>query len=632
MALSKPNEYKEVSAKQNEETVYAEDINQIISNIEKLKGGQANEAPISNIKELKEHLDNLEQGAGSGGNIDNIPADKVSFNNDNANLDFSSKYDFPKFKNELKEIYEIKLITDYSINNVSHIDDVQDVYTLILEKNTDKYILKGNLNYNNTSQYTSSLNFYIISIDGNNDFGHIISEMFQFINSESNAKENEILIEGLNNFKYAFGFYYAIPIFQIKKQDNSNFEEKEYTINIEIQLNNIQNNQEFIPIACGTSGLSFLKLKNINGKAAIIGETIQTSTDSSFILFSHFALENYFDIKTDQNNSYYIEANNNITSNKNKSLKYYIRKEITDGSELSPIYANIPITFYYLEIKHSDDTDIEYKERLTFNLTAPKNADVPKIEKEANIQNAIEILSSQIKYLMLNLGIGSSKTYFEKTEIDMDAGGEVQHITAEALEDVSGLYLEKKYDGSYYIKGSLKISTSALEQAIFAVRVKAESLEKSKLRTMINDHLNGIIVYIIYKDNYIYCVFALQQISEDRYQKINEYKIYDQNILCPFDNDIITASGVIIEEPFGIYVVNGKYKLKGKISMESSLAYFQTMANEDIKLFFDNEYNNGDFMLQLGETQIGNTMITCGFISEGSNRICDIECPKQPSL
>ncbi|WPC36862.1 hypothetical protein PQQ32_08190 [Brachyspira hyodysenteriae] len=396
MALSKPNEYNEVPAQQGEATVYAEDINQIISNIEKLKGGQANESPISNIKELKERLDNLEQGAGSGGNIDNISADKVSFNNDNANLDFSSKYDFPKFKNELKEIYEIKLITDYSINNVSHIDDVQDVYNLTLEKSENKYILRGNLNYNNTSPNASMLNFYILSINDNNDFGYIINEMFQFINRENNAKENEILIEGLNNFKYDFGFYYAIPIFQIKKQDNSNFEEKEYTINIEIQLNNIQNNQEFIPIACGTSGLSFLKLKNINGKAAIIGETIQISADSSFILFSHFALENYFDIKTDQNDSYYIEANNNITSNKNKSLKYYIRKEITDGSELSPIYANIPITFYYLEIKHSDNSEIEYNEILTFNLTAPKNADVPKIEKEANIQNTIEVLNKKI--------------------------------------------------------------------------------------------------------------------------------------------------------------------------------------------------------------------------------------------
>lgn len=396
--LEKPAEYNEVPAQQGEATVYAEDINQIISNIEKIKGGEANEAPISNIKELKERLDNLEQGSGSGGNIDNISADKVSFNNDNANLDFSSKYDFPKFKNELKERYEIKLITDYSINNVSHINDVQDVYNLTLEKSENKYILKGNLNYNNTSPNASMLSFYILSINDNNDFGYIINEMFQFINSENNAKENEILIEGLNNFKYVFGFFYAIPIFQITKQDNSNFETKNYNIdlNIEIPEANIKNNQEFIPITCGMSQPSFLKLENINGKAVIKGEAKQESADSSFILFSHFALENYFDIKTDQNDSYYIEANNNITSNKNKSLKYYIRKAINDGSELSAIYANIPITFYFLEIKHTDDSNIEYNEILTFNLTAAKNVDVPKIELELNVQNAIEIINKKI--------------------------------------------------------------------------------------------------------------------------------------------------------------------------------------------------------------------------------------------
>ncbi|MCZ9944429.1 hypothetical protein OFQ48_06270 [Brachyspira hyodysenteriae] len=394
MALSKPNEYNEVPAQQGEATVYAEDINQIISNIEKLKGGQANEAPISNIKELKERLDNLEQGAGSGGNIDNISADKVSFNNDNANLDFSSKYDFPKFKNELKEIYEIKLITDYSINNVSHINDVQDVYNLTLEKSENKYILKGNLNYNNTSSNASTLSFYILSINGNNDFGHIISEMFQFINSESNAKENEIVIEGLNNLKYNFGFLYAIPIFQIKNQDNSYFESKEYNITLNIEIENIKNNQEFIPINNAGEWVSFLNIQNINGKAVMKGELIKHS--GSLAVFSHFALENYFDIKTDQNDGYYVESGSMITSNKNKSIKYYIRKELLDGSDLGTKYANIPITFYYLEIKHTDNTDIENEEILTFNLTAPKNADVPKIEKEKNIQNAIEVLNKKI--------------------------------------------------------------------------------------------------------------------------------------------------------------------------------------------------------------------------------------------
>ncbi|KLI61656.1 hypothetical protein [Brachyspira hyodysenteriae] len=359
--LEKPTEYQEVSAQQNEKTVYAEDINQIITNVEKLKGGQANEAPVSNIKdlhssinELKERIDGLGNGESS-----QLPssADKISFNNDNANLDFFSGYDFPRFKNELKERYEIKLITDYSINDVSHIDEVHDIYTLILEKKENKYILKGNLNYNNTSPNASILNFYIISINGNNDFGHIISEIYQFINSENNAKENEILIEGLNDFKYNFGFLYAVPILQIKKQDNSNFEIKNYDITLNIEIENIKNNQDFIPINNAGEWLSFFNIQNIKGKTVIKGEVIKHS--GSFVVFSHFALENYFDIKTDKNDGYYVEASSMITSNKNKSIKYYIRKELLDGSDLGTKYANIPITFYYLEIKHTDNTDIE---------------------------------------------------------------------------------------------------------------------------------------------------------------------------------------------------------------------------------------------------------------------------------
>ena len=43
--LEKPKEYKEVKSRQNDDTIYAEDINQIISNIELIKGGSSDEAP-----------------------------------------------------------------------------------------------------------------------------------------------------------------------------------------------------------------------------------------------------------------------------------------------------------------------------------------------------------------------------------------------------------------------------------------------------------------------------------------------------------------------------------------------------------------------------------------------------------
>ena len=42
MLLTKPKDYKEVPALQNGETVYAQDHNQIIANIEQLKGDRNN--------------------------------------------------------------------------------------------------------------------------------------------------------------------------------------------------------------------------------------------------------------------------------------------------------------------------------------------------------------------------------------------------------------------------------------------------------------------------------------------------------------------------------------------------------------------------------------------------------------
>ena len=86
MALSKPNEYKEVSAKQSEETVYAEDINQIISNIEKIKGGEADEAPVSDIKDLDSRLKTLEGGSSSA--VSN--AGGISFDNTNGLVMFGN--------------------------------------------------------------------------------------------------------------------------------------------------------------------------------------------------------------------------------------------------------------------------------------------------------------------------------------------------------------------------------------------------------------------------------------------------------------------------------------------------------------------------------------------------------------
>lgn len=81
MPLEKPDIYKEVQTLQDGETVYAQDHNQIIANIEQLKGGKANEAPVSNIKELKEILDKLTTNG-------SLNASSIYFDNTKAQLKY----------------------------------------------------------------------------------------------------------------------------------------------------------------------------------------------------------------------------------------------------------------------------------------------------------------------------------------------------------------------------------------------------------------------------------------------------------------------------------------------------------------------------------------------------------------
>ena len=615
--LEKPTEYQEVSAQQNEETVYAEDINQIITNVEKLKGGQANEAPVSNIKdlhssinELKERIDGLGNGEPS-----QLPssADKISFNNDNANLDFFSEYDFPRFKNELKERYEIKLISDKDINNVSHIDEVQDVYTLILEKNTDKYILKGNLKYINTGN-GFDFSYLVKQIDDIKDFGAILSELLQFINIETNAKENEIIIEGIQDLKYSFNAVFGMPIFHIKKQDDSRFENKEYTINIniEIPITNIKNNQEYIPAILGSIYCSFLNIQNADGKAVIKGELIQETTSASFILFSHFALENYFDIKTDQNDSHYIEAGSMITSNKNKPIKYYIKKETADMSSLSPIYANLYCTLYGLEIKHTDGSNIEYEEILTFNLTAPKNADVQKIEKEKNIQNAIEILNDKFNSLIILLGINNSN--FEIASSILGSP-----ILDNKVKDCSNLSLVKNADNSYSLKGNIEIYEDANTSSKMLIKTskEIEADIKNIVPVIMTD--NFIIMILVF-ENYLY--LNMQKSSETAVtnEHFDNIKLIDSKIVL-FNNEIINKmSPTKVSEDFGIVYEEGKYKIKGQLIFASGESNFSFYTNSGIIDFFEDniEYDISTNEDNLKAVYHHNNGFMCGLEFKGT--------------
>ncbi|OEJ13097.1 hypothetical protein BFL38_00595 [Brachyspira hampsonii] len=630
MALSKPNEYKEVPAQQGETTVYAEDINQIISNIEKIKGGQANEAPISNIKELKERVDGLTNGSTSS-------ASKIAFNNDNANLDFSDGYDFPPIKNQLSDNYNISLVTDYYLNSLSHIDNAEEVYDLVLEKSTDKYVLKGTLIYNNNNT-SSNLIFNIISIqkkgeEKNKDIIYITNELSQFIYQYANASDNEIVIEGEEKLKYNFALVLGSPMFVIGKQDSSSFEAKEYTINIniEISVNNIRNYQDFIFIQGTNDTVSFIKANNKNEKIVFQGNTKSKVGNTIFIIFNISMLENYLDIKTDKNDSYYIEANDMITSNKNKPIKYYIRKSVIDGTELSEKYSNINMTFGYLEIKHTDDTDIEKDEILSFNLTAQKNVDVEKIEKEKNIQNAIEILNSKIidilNYLGLNFEEPQAGTIFtfEKTSLTLEVGDESTNINADIIKDITNLSLIANEDGSLNLKGSFEISNEGM--GVIRVNKKLK-LYKRKLVGVIYKEIQ---IICLYQDDYLYLIIMANKIQNTIFD-LENIKIYDNNIICPIDFNYIKLTGHQVSEDFGIHLIDGKYILKGSITPNTvSISVYVNCYIED---FFENsktyQYEGYTILIQNTKPLYGYISIT-GLTANKENTIY-FECPKQPSI
>ena len=56
-ALDKPRVYKEVQSQQPEQYIFAEDINQLIANVEILKGGGSGETPVIDIKTLNKKSD-----------------------------------------------------------------------------------------------------------------------------------------------------------------------------------------------------------------------------------------------------------------------------------------------------------------------------------------------------------------------------------------------------------------------------------------------------------------------------------------------------------------------------------------------------------------------------------------------
>lgn len=355
MALNKPNEYHEIEAQQNEKVIYAEDINQIIVNTEKLKGGAADEKPVSSIKELNQKIDALEKRIETLENQNTPSADNTQNLLDTYNL-------------------ELRLNEDIGANN-------DKKFNAVLEKKEDKYILKGSIR--TKIKNTDQTYFTFTKMNDNENLGIIFAHLAQFIEAGKafTSLENQITVKEKDvshilfnkGIIYKLGLLYGMPIFFMQFESALPAGEKEYDINFNIEINkaDIKNMKDYILYNFNGEKYSYLKLEKNKDKTLLKGSISVGDTNSieCGLLASDKIIENYFNIQNDKNDAHF-KITEGISSSNGKKIKYYIKKENTDMSVISPLLKESSLYSFY--IKYEDGSKLGNNTVLTLNLQTDK--------------------------------------------------------------------------------------------------------------------------------------------------------------------------------------------------------------------------------------------------------------------
>lgn len=565
MPLTKPKDYKEVSTLQDGETVYAQDHNQIIANIEKLKGGKPNEAPVSNIKELKEILDKLTKN----GSLD---ASSIYFDNTKAQLKYI-KYNFPKFKLDIPEKYEI-IFTDGEGKRVCQ--------AFIENLNDGTYRFNSNI-----SNYYCNIGFggRIMSVSAFNTPEEMYSILSQFfdvnINKVYNLDRDEVSLSTISEEDIFFNISInnrELCFFIIIK--NKDLAANNYNIFLNIKnrlLNKLDRNLFF------SNNLQppFFRLELVrkDNKVKVIGAYQHISSTSPLICYSPI-LEKYFNIL--DNNDDLINTDG-ITSSSGKPKKFgFIR------------YNDQPY-IYRLKIANQDGTSISKNEIITFDLTPDKNAEIEVKEKVIeNIQDAIEALSdayaddfaSPLEEEISNFEIVSY--LFNSPIVD------------NKVKDCSQLSLVKNGDNSYSLKGNIKLyedansSSSMIIKTTNTINTIGCNIKNIISYTMTD---NLYVVSLAY-DNYIYIM--IQKINENPVieESFDNIKLIDSNIAL-FNNKVLNEmSSTKVSDDFGIVYEDGKYKIKGQLIFSNEETSFNSITNNGISDFFE---NNEEYSINTNE-------------------------------
>lgn len=564
MSLEKPDIYKEVHALQGGETVYAEDHNQIIANIEKIKGGKPNEAPISNIKELKDILDGIL-------NKKALTASHISFDNEEAKLTYK-KYNFPKFKTNIE-----------TINLVLTDEERTNEYTAVIEKEGNDYRIKAIISNCHVNKIVCLI---IKSVNGKEELElkyNVLSQFFNINNMIYRLAPNECQISNIDS---TLVFNISIQSTELlltiaKAEFPTEIEEGNYNIVLDIknkQLNKLETNIYFLLIG----NLTPFKLeivKKDDNKIRFKGHYIWKSSILNPTCYSPI-LENYFNIIDSSDN---LIDTDGIISSSGKPKKFGFMR-----------YKNKANT-YYLKIANQDGSELEADEIIMFDLIPDKNAEVEVKEKVIEtVQDAIEALSdaygddfdSPLEEEISNFEIVS---YFLNSP-----------MVDNKVEDCSKLSLVKNADNSYSLKGNIKLyeDTNRSSYMIIKTTTTINTIGcniKNIIPAIITDNL---YVVSLAHENYIY--LNMQKINENPVieESFDNIKLIDTNIVL-FNNKVVNEiSASKVSDDFGIVYEDGNYKIKGQLTFSNEETNFTAITNNGISDFFE---NNEEYSINTNE-------------------------------
>ena len=214
---------------------------------------------------------------------------------------------------------------------------------------------------------------------------------------------------------------------------------------------------------------------------------------------------------------------------------------------------------------------------------------------------------------------------FEKTYLNLQIEGESQQITSNIIGDISNLSLVRNADGSLNLKGSFEINYDG--QAVIRTN-KQIDLDKRKLQGM---NYGSIPLIYKYENKYLYIVIIASKIQSNILD-IGNIKIYDNNIICPPDFYSIKRLGDEVSEDFGIYLVNGVYRLKG--SFKAANKYITFFVNLSMQEFFKDkqQYSYSSFSVGITTAEPFYTTVSIDSITPNQKYTIDMECPLQPSI